>query len=301
MWLTLICLLTVSLVPGVVLAGGAPSSWLEDDAHQVRFGTTHGTDGFGGSPSIQFNAIDETGSAGETEPVGRKSPLKAFLFSAAVPGAGQFYMGSKWKALIFLGVEAAAWGFDTKFNGEGDDLTDEFEAFNRAHWHRADYETYLSWNYFGITDDTQIPDTEISHHIPVTRTQQYYEMTGKYNQFAWGWDDANYQGNYLDDYNQANPPPRITNAALAPVSVRRMAYEDMRHEANVKYDQARKMVAVMIVNHLVSSFEALFAARRHNTQVADDVSVFGRLDMKASLKTYSSRRDTPFVQLSYKF
>ena len=126
-------------------------------------------------------------------------------------------------------------------------------------------------------------------------------MTGKYNQFAWGWDDANYEGNYLEDYSQINPPPTITSEELAPVSARRVIYEGMRHNANLKYDQARKMVALAIVNHLVSGFEALFAARRHNDQVGSEDAIFARLDMHASLKSYSTKRDTPFVQLSYKF
>lgn len=302
-WLTLICCLTIDSMSGTARAVELQSSWLEEDAHRVRFGATltSGAVGFTGPTAALLNVAEDSVSGVETKSVGRKSPFKAFLLSAVLPGAGQFYLGSRLKALVFLGVEVTAWGFEAKFRGQGDTRTDEFEQFNRDHWHRADYEQYLAWNYNGITDDSLIPDVEISHHLPDTRTQQYYEMTGKYNQFSWGWDDANYDGNYLYDYSQINPPPTITSEEFAPVSIRRVAYEDMRHDANRKYDQARRMVAVAIVNHLVSGFEALFSARRHNDQAATHDAVFARLDMKASLKSYSAKRDTPFVQFSYKF
>lgn len=301
-WLALIWVLIFGSTPAATYAGVPQTSWLEADIHRVRFGAgqatgatglVSGATGFGGPQAALLVAADP-------EPVVYKSPLKAFLFSAVLPGAGQFYLGSRLKALVFLGVEATAWGFEAKYRGDGDTRTDQFEDFNRTHWHRADYEQYLAWNY-PYSDDTKITAVEISHHLPKTETQQYFEMTGKYNQFAWGWDDANYAGNYLSDYNQANPPPRITGQELAPVSDRRVIYEGMRHEANQKYSQARKMVAVAIVNHLVSGFEAMFAARRHNNQAATDDAVFGRLNMKASLKSYATRRDTPFVQFSYKF
>ena len=76
-----------------------------------------------------------------------------------------------------------------KCHGDGNDITDRYEAFNRTYWHDDRYATYLFWNY-GVTDDDLINSAETTHHLPDTRTQQYYEMTGKYDQFAWGWDDA---------------------------------------------------------------------------------------------------------------
>jgi len=305
--LTLTCCMIFGSVSGIAQTLELQSSWLEEDAHRVRFGATlaSGAVGFAGPTVALLTVVEDSVSAVETKKnksVGRKSPLKAFLLSAVLPGAGQFYLGNRLKALVFLGVEATAWGFEAKFRGQGDTRTDEFEQFNRDHWLQSSYEDYLAWNYAGIRDDDLITTaTEISHHLPDTRTQQYYEMTGKYNQFAWGWDDANYEGNFLRDYDSINPPPTITSAALAPVSARRVIYEGMRHNANLKYDQARKMVAVAIVNHLVSGFEALFAANRHNDQVGTQDAIFARLDMQASLKSYSANRDTPFVQLSYKF
>ncbi|MEA2031152.1 MAG: DUF5683 domain-containing protein, partial [candidate division Zixibacteria bacterium] len=115
-----------------------------------------------------------------------RSPAKAFFMSLVVPGAGQFYNKSKLKSIGFFGVEVASWLLYSKWHSEADDMTDEFEKFNRDHWSEEDYDTLLSWTY-GQTDDELVDAVEISHHLPDTRTQQYYEMTGKYDQFAWGW------------------------------------------------------------------------------------------------------------------
>lgn len=288
--------------PGVVSqAVELEPSFFERDIQRVRFAsatlalTTS-------DPAPAMLTADEGGEDGGDRRVGRKSPFKAFLLSAALPGAGQFYCGSRIKPLFFLGAEIAAWGLHFKYQGQGDDRTDEFEQFNRDHWSREDYEQkYLLWAY-NSTDDELIHEREVSHHLPDTRTQQYYEMTGKYNQFAWGWDDAEYNGNRLGiEYDSSAPPPRIKADSLTPNSARRMIYEGMRYEANRKYDQARKMIIVSILNRLVSSFEALLAARRHNQNVAGDGSVFTGINVRASLKSYHTRRDTPFVKLAYKF
>ncbi|MCH9023840.1 MAG: hypothetical protein IH931_00770, partial [candidate division Zixibacteria bacterium] len=135
----------------------------------------------------EFDSDDN--SSGSVSKSGYKSPSKAFLLSLALPGLGQYYSGSKVKAAAFVGVEAFAWLMRGKWNSEGTDLTAEFEQFNRDHWSDSVYEDYLFYVY-GVRDDDSANFQEVSHHLPDTRTQQYYEMTGKYDQFSWGWDDA---------------------------------------------------------------------------------------------------------------
>ncbi|MEW6050566.1 MAG: DUF5683 domain-containing protein [Candidatus Zixiibacteriota bacterium] len=235
---------------------------------------------------------------------GHKSPAKAFLLSAAVPGLGQFYNGSKLKAAAFFTADVAAWVLHFKWQSDADDMTDAFNAFNDAHWSRDTYENkYLQWAY-GVNDDELIDEQEISHRLPNTKTQQYYEMTGKYDQFAWGWDDAEYNGNTIDDYGPPpnnDPPLRITDAVFAPTSARRNAYETMRHDANNKYDQARAMVIAALANRMISGFEALFAAKHHNSQAGKRSKEFSRISVRTSLKSYHARRDTPFVGIAYRF
>ncbi|MBU8934684.1 MAG: hypothetical protein KOO62_11865 [candidate division Zixibacteria bacterium] len=230
-----------------------------------------------------------------------KSPAKAFLLSLAVPGMGQLYNGSRFKAVGFLGAEVTSWIFYSKWHGQADDMTAEFEQFNRDHWNQEDYETYLLWAY-GKDDDDSLTARELSHHLPDTRTQQYYEMTGKYDQFAWGWDDANLEGQYLYDYSEIAPPPHVNTDENIPSTSHRLEYEQMRKDTDGRYKRARRMIFVSIANRLVSAFEGLISAKKHNSRIeTQSGSTLARVKIKASLKSYHARRDTPFVTFTYKF
>jgi len=230
-----------------------------------------------------------------------RSPAKAFFLSLVVPGMGQFYNGSKFKSVGFLGAEVTAWVFYSKWHGEADDMTDEFERFNREHWSEVDYQTFLLWTY-GYDDDELINAKEMSHHLPDTRTQQYYEMTGKYDQFSWGWDDANLDGDTLYSFSSEDPPPPVNVDENIPYTAHRLQYEQMRKDTDGRYKRARRMIFVSMANRLISAFEALIAAKKHNNQIDDQVgSILSRVRMKASLKSYSAKQDTPFVTFTYKF
>lgn len=235
----------------------------------------------------------------ETKSVGRKSPGKAFALSLVVPGLGQYYNGSKIKPWVFLGVEVTAWTMYFKLHGDYDDMTVAFEQFQRAHWSRDAYADYLEAAY-GYSDDDSIDAVEVSHHLPDTETGQYFEMTGKYNQFAWGWDDATRDGLPLDDW-LGNPDLAIVDQAHTPSSARREAYLQMRKDANDKYDQAERMIVVSIVNHLISSFDAFFGAKRHNRKVGGGDEEFSSLDLKASLRSFNALNDTPYLTATVRF
>lgn len=244
-----------------------------------------------------FQLEDESGSDAVNSPR-RKSPAKAFFLSLALPGAGQFYTGgSILKPLGFLAVEATAWGLYFKYHGDGEDLTDEFEAFNRQHWSEDRYTTYLEIAY-GESDDDNIPDQEISHHLPDDFTQQFFEMTGKYDQFSWGWDDANLNGNILTDTSGYHPP-KLDDPANIPTSANRLRYETMRNNANNKFDNATNMIIVSMANRLISAFEAFLSAKKHNRSVTP--TEFGRVNVQAKLKSIYSFADTPTVKVSVRF
>ncbi len=287
----------------VLVAGGnasveLKSSVFETELQAVRYQQSVAAVG-------EFDEITVGDDAGDgltdtREMVKPKSATKAFLLSLAVPGLGQYYYGSRVKPFAFLAVEALAWGMNIKLNNDADDITAEFEAYNRAHWSQSDYETYLLWTYGKGDDDSLGWVQAISHHIPDTRTQQYYEMTGKYDQFAWGWDDAVYQGNHLTDYDNSDNPPPPLDVGTA-YSARRMAYEQRRHDANEKYDQAKKMVYVAMVNHLFSAFEAYFVTKSLNAKIPSGKQAFSRLNVRADLRSFYTKQDTPYMRVSYKF
>lgn len=254
----------------------------------------------------QYAALDDNAAGEFTQTTSdieakKKSPGKAFVYSLVVPGAGQFYNGRKIKAAAFLGIEAASWILYAGFRSDGNDLTDKFEKFNDMYWSETRYSDYLASAYEGQRDDDSIQKQEISHHLPDTKTQQYYEMTGKYDQFSWGWDDATLDGQTLDDYIAGSGVP-IAVGSDVPQSSHRQQYEGMRHDANSKFDKATKMIIVASINHVVSAFEAMISANRHNSRLeSGGGDVLGQVQVKASLRSYNSFRDTPYLNLSYKF
>jgi hypothetical protein len=227
------------------------------------------------------------------------SPGKAFVYSLVVPGLGQYYNGSKAKAAGLFVLDVTAWVLNFKYRADGNDLTDKFEKFQQDNWKLDGYQKYLLLCY-GTTDDNQITAQEVSHHLPDSPTQQYYEMTGKYDQFSWGWVDATYQGRTLDSFLiVGDTMPRITDHQFAPQSVFRDQYEIMRHEADNKFGAANRWVIVSLANHVISAFDALLSAKRRNNQGGS--GEFGRVKVKAELRSFYAHRDTPYLRFSYAF
>jgi hypothetical protein len=256
--------------------------------------------------SQQYYLAGDTGTLGEGQAAnpGLKSPGKAFFLSALVPGLGQYYYGNKFKAAIFFAADVAAWTMEFTYHADGNRRTNEFNAFNDLHWSRDSYENkYLEWGYGKNDDDSLSGYTELSHHLPDTKTQQYYEMTGKYDQFAWGWDDAyrivNGDTVRLDAWAH-DSTIRILGPSTTPVSPRRNLYEEMRYQANRKFSQATAMIMVSIANHLLSAFEALYTTTRHNRSLHTPQE-FSQLRFNASLKSYNSKHDTPYLTVTYRF
>lgn len=185
-------------------------------------------------------------------PEGWKSPRKALLLSAVVPGLGEFYAGSKWKTPIFLGAEVA--GFVMYFTNtkKGDEKTDEFEAFADAHWSEQEYwEAVAREAGLDPNDIDALREYEaqhFSHSLHREKDQQYYEMIGKYDQFNAGWDD--------------------TDTHRGRDSKHRLEYEDMRAEANSFYKKATTGVTIVMVNHVLSAIDAAWTTVYHNNKLA---------------------------------
>lgn len=237
----------------------------------------------GGSFDIRSGDQKKSGDIGSQ----RKNPAKAFMYSALIPGAGQFYNGSKLKALVFAGVEALAWTGHISNNNKGDSKTDEFNDFADTHWSQTVYEDFLEANWSVRDDDLVVNNAGFSyftHHLPSTKTQQYYEMIGKYNQFIYGWDDMN--------------PQTIDSLAVHyATSQNRLDYEEMRGDANKFYDNAKTSLIVVMVNHILSGTEAALAARRHNNKMKP-------LAQRVSFKAYAVRNELesfPMLSMTYRF
>lgn len=235
-----------------------------------------------------------------------KSPLKAGLLSLVVPGLGQYYYGSRVKPFVFFGVEAAALVLHIKYHNDGERRTDDYEAFQRSHWSEADYLQFLEWTY-GTTNEDSLHAMAVvgfSHTLPDDRNaQQFFEMTGKYNQFAWGWDDAYHEvggvRRTLDSFSVSNPPDSLSQSI--PYSQNRFVYENMRNSANNAYDKATRMLYVSLANRLISALEAYITTKNRNRSVSVGDDEFGRINIDPGLRSIHSFSDTPYLVVSYRW
>ena len=180
----------------------------------------------------------------------KKSPKKGMLFSLLIPGSGEFYSKSWLKGLFFLGVEAGSWYAYSKYHKEGKDIEDEYIAYAEEHW---DKEKWEDWFNNTLTNDER--ERYAHHELPETKTQQYYEMIGKYQKFNAGWDDIN------------------PSNALIDTSQHSLDYMETRGDSNDKLKLATTFTALALANHVLSAIDAVWTVNRYNKKVKSSVGV----------------------------
>lgn len=169
-----------------------------------------------------------------------KSEALAFGLSLLVPGAGQAYQGRWRSALAFIGVEAASWTGWYIWREEGKEKEREYKNFADEHWNLDRFQAWRD-NYRARYDTTWW-----THVLPKKKDQEYYEMIGKYDQFAAGWED--YPKEWLDN------PPEDNRGYEGTLRAR---YEDMRDESNRYLKRAGYMMGLVLVNRVVSAIFSL--------------------------------------------
>jgi hypothetical protein len=209
------------------------------------------------------------------------SGFKAALYSAVLPGAGQFYAESYWRAALYATFEVAAWTTYFIYDSKGDKKDEQMRDYGDEHWSELKYwsklyqealtenipnlptlPTETSGDPLLIGFDREMADqirfieNELgySHNLPRTRTQQYYEMIYKYpQQFANGWSDAG----FLTPYS--------TDGSDLPATAR--YYRNLRNLTEEYYDVASGATMVVLVNHVISALDAALAAKSYNNSL----------------------------------
>jgi Family of unknown function (DUF5683) len=228
--------------------------------------------------NLQQEMQDEEGAAGATKSVGR-----SVLYSAVVPGLGQFYTKSYIKAGLFAAVEIAAWATNIHYNNLGDDKDAEYRGFANQNWSEQRYwsyiykelqegtsppglpfyQTYVDQNGRPIIVDSEYSEARdylrqyeqellgFTHTLPDTKTQQYYEMIGKYpEQFGNAWADASFDADYSGFQGR--------------VTAMNDHYTDLSKESESLYDKAGYGSMAALINHVISAVDAGFTTRRYN-------------------------------------
>ena len=237
----------------------------------------------------------------KSEAVERKSPVKAGLFSLAVPGAGQFYNGDIWLSAVFVVAEAALITTAVVYNNKGNNQTDFFQNYADQHWNIKAYAQWTLNNLQRIAPDLNASDFPVfdnngnvilgelnkletaisidgggySHNLPPHGEQQYYEEIGKYSQFSSGWDDFT-GDNYLI------------------ISPHFIYYAGQRGDANDLYRISTRAVSFLYINHVLSALEAVWGATRFNNNLS--------VNMRLRALNLANRVEyVPTMNISYSF
>lgn len=246
--------------------------------------------------NLQYDLSMNTDQAGGldtsdvTRPVTYKrkySPMRAALFSAVIPGAGQLYTKSYLQSAAFFGAEVLMWVLYAVNEKKGDDKTDEYQKYADENWSTIRYASWMINWFNGVVFDTNIVqwqswqssdlkrpwdyvnmqllrsaedsirnwpfETGFSHNLESHGNQQYYEMIGKYPQFGGGWNDAT--GYKSNDVITGNVSPNFSR------------YSQMRGDANSAYNIATTVSFIIVANHIFSALEAAWNASRINHRI----------------------------------
>jgi hypothetical protein len=248
---------------------------------------------------------------------GRRNIPLALFMSAAVPGLGQAYNRSWIKAAVAVGIESLLLGGYYSWRSQGNDGVGEYEAYAHQGWSPLKYAEWLNNYSGYAGDPIVIPtigDTEVqnpgawsaetrqqinqliedirgaenrsiyirtgaafSHVLPRFGEQQYYELIGKYFQYAPGWSD--YIGN--PDANPEDPN-------VMPPDAQFYYYSGIHAEANDLLRRSSRLTAFILLNHFVAAIDAAVSAKLHNNRIQTQVSLQG--DANGDLVTVAQVR-----------
>jgi hypothetical protein len=110
-----------------VLGGSASRSWQAQSRGGLGFHQTGGQ-GTGGNPG-EFGSTAPADAEEDSGPSYTSQKVQAGIYSALLPGAGQYYNGQKQKAYIMGGVEVAIWTAYFVFDKQGDNKRDDSEEW----------------------------------------------------------------------------------------------------------------------------------------------------------------------------
>lgn len=219
----------------------------------------------------------------EIAAVAPKSPTKAFLLSALLPGMGEFYAGSN-RGYLFLGIEAASWITYASYKASGNDKEDELYAYADRNFSIAAFED-------GCVGQPGQPCQEALaaiNNFYENDKGEYYEIISKNPIYKPGWGvDVQADGSFTYENCPVdlNCPPDPTQpgqeaayrAWVADQAAAQdrdyVSYNGLRDDRNSLDSKARGATMVVLVNHLVSAFDALLAARSFNADLPQGVNM----------------------------
>jgi hypothetical protein len=188
-----------------------------------------------------------------------KSPTKAFLYSAVVPGSGQLYIGAKRGYLqVAAEVGLLAAYFITRSSAQ--DLREDYREHVRQHVIFEGPTKFDDWDPIEDFEHATLFDNW--HNVYTDNNGEPLERVGR-----WYWADRKA---FKDEKREKPDSPQ-----------REVAYQ-LRMDANDKFQSAKTFLGIAILNHVVSAIDARIAAKSYNRKQ----SALG-LDLQTSVAPHS--------------
>ncbi|CUS86870.1 hypothetical protein JGI16_11012 [Candidatus Kryptonium thompsonii] len=250
-------------------------------AQELKFST--------GQLDLDFSGV-VVSSESDANKFNKYSPLKAGLLSAIIPGGGQFYTKSYLKSALFFTAEVVLWITYFSYTKKGDEQTRWFKQYADENWSVVDYAEWMNqWmTKYGTSDAPIIritPDPNLkpwqrvdwsrlneaeryisrlsggfSHTLPFYGEQQYYELIGKYHQYAPGWND--FDRNFVpENVSELKPTPKFKFYSLE------------RGKANDFYSIASTATFILVANHALSAIDAVVTAMLNNRKLKTETNL----------------------------
>lgn len=118
--------------------------------------------------------------------------------------------------------------------------------------------------------------SNFSHELPNYGSQQYYELISKYYQYQPGWKD--YYNTAFNpshpDYNPDHILAFMSNGQHTPSTLFYIG-RDQAQQFNENYRTAGNILKLLLVNHVISAFDALFTVQLKNSRIETESNLLG--------------------------
>jgi hypothetical protein len=165
-----------------------------------------------------------------------------------------------------------------QIEGENPDFsntTNDWKKVDIKLLHQVEKETPFVFNTpSGCAPSECKRGSEFSHELPEYGSQQYYELISKYYQFQSGWQDF-YNVTVNMNSNQYDPNHSFRYGWLGMDEPNALFYEgrDRAQEFNDNYRAAGNILKLLVVNHVVSAFDALFTVQLKNSRIESNTNL----------------------------
>lgn len=128
-----------------------------------------------------------------------------------------------------------------------------------------------------IKDDGTIR-SEFSHILQDFGSQQYYELMSKYYQFQPGWEDfytsrTDPNGRYYGTGGNSLPFTYSWDNSM--ISADFIEGRNRAYEFNQNYRKAGNILQFLVVNHVISAFDAFFTVKLKNSRIETQATMIG--------------------------